>query len=34
MTASARFTGVNEYLVNSEGTVTRGGTHDLQRAAE
>jgi TldD protein len=25
VTASARFTAVNEYLVNSEGTVTRGG---------
>ena len=31
-TASARFTGVNEYFVNSEGTVTRDGhtTYSLQ----
>jgi TldD protein len=32
VTASARFTAVNEYLVNSEGTVTRGGrtTYSVQ----
>ncbi len=32
MSASARFVGVNEYLVNSEGTVTRGGrtTYSVQ----
>jgi TldD protein len=32
VTASARFSAVNEYLVNSEGTVTRGGktTYSLQ----
>jgi len=32
VTASARFTGINEYLVNSEGTVTRNGktTYNVQ----
>jgi TldD protein len=32
VTASARFTAVNDYLVNSEGTVTRGGktTYSVQ----
>jgi TldD protein len=32
VTASARFTAVNEYMVNSEGTVTRGGrtTYSVQ----
>ena len=32
VTASARFSAVNEYLVNSEGTVTRGGktTYNVQ----
>jgi TldD protein len=35
VTASARFTATNEYLVNSEGTVTRGGraTYSVQLAS-